>query len=65
MGIDYSHCCALHDIAYEMGAGFMASNLHLGACVAEQSAPVMGLAMAIGTTVCGGVFYKQQRKAKA
>lgn len=36
-GLDYSHCCAQHDLDYAMGLEGLASDLRLASCVIETS----------------------------
>lgn len=54
-GLDYSHCCAAHDLDYAMGLEGLASDLRLAGCVIETSAT---LALWAGLMLMGVIFYR-------
>lgn len=54
-GVDYSHCCAAHDLDYAMGIEGLASDLRLFGCVIETS---MTLTLWATLMLIGVVLYR-------
>lgn len=63
----WAHCCAAHDIAYELGRPKIEADLALGQCVKETGNLLTGYLMAFGTLIFGLPWYlgaRQQRRQK-
>lgn len=62
-GLNWSHCCALHDVAYELGINRTVADKELYQCVADATG-VNWFAGIIFTAVSlfGWIFYKKRKK---
>lgn len=58
--LDWSACCAAHDIAYEAGLPRLAADLDLARCVAAVS-PAMAGVMLAGVAAFGWLFYRRRK----
>lgn len=57
---DWSSCCNIHDISYEIQIDKTLADLNLAHCV-NTILPGMGWIMWVGVTVFGGLFYTAAR----
>lgn len=60
-GLDWSHCCAAHDLAYETGAPRIAADLDLAACVSAAT----GWHWMAGLMFVGVLFFGWAFKARS
>jgi hypothetical protein len=63
-GVDYSACCAAHDLAYLTGANRLLADAELAKCVAQAGLPFTGFLMGGATTIAGWLFYRRVRRSK-
>lgn len=61
-GLDWSHCCAVHDIQYELGFPRLPADIALGRCVARAGAPLIGAIMTLATAAFGWLFWRGRRR---
>lgn len=62
--IDWSHCCFIHDVAYEVVNSRWESDIALVVCVAEVAGWPLGLLMGSGVVMFGWIFWKRNPKHK-
>lgn len=60
--IDWSHCCAAHDLAYEFSLGKFDSDVALAVCVTEVAGWPLGVVMFVGVSIGGWLFYRKREK---
>jgi hypothetical protein len=61
-GVDWRHCCEVHDAAYSALSDKLMADLGLAQCVAQSGAPIMAVVMFCGVTFFGWIWYARARR---
>jgi hypothetical protein len=59
--IDWSACCAAHDLAYGLGVDRLEADIDMALCVASVAGWPMAAVMFAGVSAFGWIFWRRKR----